>query len=230
MHCAECQSFLSDYIDGDLSGRERRYVDEHLGACDICETLREDLARIVEASAQLPLHTPSPRVWERIEREIAASRVAPGPRAWWDRLEARRFDFSVSGRQLTAAAAALLVAVGSIWAISVTSPNTLPTVNVNWGEFETGDRPVTAAQLASATTEVDRFRASVGEMEKTVSAKQANWSPELRAAFAKGVGEIDARIADAERGYASRPDRASRDALMAALGEKLEMLEKFAKI
>ncbi len=75
MHCAECQSSLSDFLDGDLGDRARRAVDEHLRACGDCATLREDLARIIEASASLPLHTPSPLVWERIEREISASRV-----------------------------------------------------------------------------------------------------------------------------------------------------------
>ena len=78
MLCAECQNLLSDYLDGDISDRSRKAVGEHLEACAPCENLRDDLARLIEASANLPLHTPSPRVWEAIQREIGSMETTHG--------------------------------------------------------------------------------------------------------------------------------------------------------
>lgn len=229
MLCAECQSFLSDYIDGDLSERVRRAVDQHLRACAGCDSLRIDLGRIVEASASLPLHTPSPRVWERIEREIASgSNVVAGPRSWWDRLEARHVDFSISGKHIAAAAAAVVIGVGTLWTINVTSPGALPQLEVNWGDFNAQNQQAAPLALAMRDNEIERFRATVDEMTRTVIGKQESWSPELRDAFAKSLVESDARIAEAERAYAASPASATRETLMMALTEKLKTLERFA--
>ena len=228
MLCAECQSLLSDLIDGDLAERQRRAVEEHVDACDPCDALRIDLARIVEASRNLPLHTPSPRVWERIEREVAGSHVVPGPRAWWDRLDARRVDFSVSGKHIAAAAAAVVIGLGTLWTISLASPDALPEVQVSWSKFAAGNQDATAVPLAAVVTEVDTFRKTVGDMARSVDAKKGAWSPELRDAFDKSLAEIDARIVERERAHEAAQSAETRTALMAVLAEKLELLERFA--
>src|SRR4051812_39246743 len=126
MLCAESQNLLSDYLDGELSDARRIAVDAHLRDCARCATLRNDLARIIHASASLPLHTPSPKVWIGIQREIAGrSGVLAGPKSWWDRAGAQRFDFSVSARQLVGAAAAVVVLTGAFLAYRVASPSAL---------------------------------------------------------------------------------------------------------
>jgi hypothetical protein len=228
MLCAECQNLLSDFIDGDLAERQRRAVEEHVVACLPCDSLRVDLARIVEASRNLPLHTPSPRVWERIEREIAGPQVVAGPRSWWDRLDARRVDFSVSGKHIAAAAALVLVAVGTLWTINLTRPDALPEVQVSWSKFAAGNQDAVAVPLAAVTTEVDTFRKTVGDMAQSVEAKRSTWSPELQEAFTKSVAAIDAKIAEAERAHEAAQSAETRATLMAALTAKLELLEKFA--
>lgn len=113
MQCANFQEQLSEFLDGDLGASDRQHVEKHLRTCSACSTVRDDLARLIAASANLPLHTPSQAVWSRIERDIASGAVVSGPASWWKRLDTRRYDFSVSARQIVAAAATIVVAVGT---------------------------------------------------------------------------------------------------------------------
>jgi uncharacterized protein YukE len=233
MHCAECQNLLSDFLDGDISDRYRRTVGDHLESCGPCATLRDDLVRIIEASASLPLHTPSPRVWEAIQREIGSgANVVRGPQAWWDRLSARRFDFSVSARELVAAAAGIVVLAGAVWTVSIASPGALPAIGDGWGQMPGGSAPVAALplSLSQSREEVARFRATVDDMARRVEQRKAGWSSELRETFAKTMAPIDARVAERERAYAADGTEATRAPLMDALREKLRTLDEFALV
>jgi hypothetical protein len=228
MLCFDCQAHLSDFLDNELSDRLRADVENHLRGCTGCDTLRIDLARIIEASANLPLHTPSPRVWERIEREISSPAVVAGPASWWDRLGARRLDFSVSAKHVAAAAALVVVGFATLATINATSPGALPTVQVDWNDLSAVNQQGTLAPLASVETPVDTAKNEVAEMERSVLAKRGDWSPELRAAFDKSLAELDARIATLERAYEREHTVEQSTPLLNALGEKLKMLERFA--
>ncbi len=230
MLCAECQNLLSDYLDGDLSERRRAEVDAHVRDCARCAALRNDLARIIHASASLPLHTPSTRVWEGISREIAGeSRILSGPRAWWDRLGARRFDFSVSARQLTAAAAAVVVLAGALWAINVASPGALS--QGNWGGFGT-NTVVTQVPLSftEKRQEVERLRTAVDDMSRRLDQRQAGWSADLRATYAKSVSDLDVRIGESQKAYDADGTENTRVPLIEALRAKFNALEEFASV
>lgn len=231
MVCADCQSLLSDHIDNDVTDRMRREIDAHLASCASCSVLREDLVRIIDVSGSLPLHTPSATVWNGIEKTIAGSgTVIAGPSSWWDRLGARRFDLSISGRQLAAAAALVVVAGGTLWTIKVASPGTLPNVDVNWNSFSTGDgvRPVTLSS-SPANEELVRFRATVDAMQREVEARQQNASQELRSSFARTIADLDARIAERDKAFSADGTAQSRDSLHEALRDKLTFLDEFAR-
>ncbi len=231
MVCADCQSLLSDHIDNDLSDRMRREVDTHLASCSSCAVLREDLVRIIDASSSLPLHTPSTEVWTGIERQISSGgTVVAGPISWWDRLGARRFDLSVSARQLAAAAALVVVAGGTLWTIKVASPGSLPNVDVNWNSFATGDgvQPVTLSSNP-ANEELARFRSTVDAMQHEVELRHQHVSQELRSSFARTLADLDARIAERDRAFAADGTAQSRDLLHDALRAKLNFLDDFAR-
>jgi hypothetical protein len=233
MLCAECQNLLSDYLDGDISDRSRKAVGEHLEACAPCETLRDDLARLIEASANLPLHTPSPRVWEAIQREIGGgANVVRGPQSWWQQLSARRFDFSVSAYQLVAAAAAVVVMAGVIWTVTVASPGAVQTLDGRWTEMPTSGSPITAASLSlsQSRAEVERFQATVDDMARRVEQRKAGWSPDLRETFAKTMSPVEALVTERAKAYAADGTEATRGPLMDALREKLRILEEFARV
>jgi hypothetical protein len=233
MVCVECQELLSEFIDGDLRDRKREAVAEHLGSCPRCQALCDDLAKIIEASSHLPLHTPAAGVWSRIEREISSG---AGRATWWDRLAARRLDFTVTAQHVVSAAAALVVCAGIIGAVGYTSPGSLPRVEVNWSAFDSHSSATLRPQYLSRAQpaipeEIDAVRASVEEMHRGVERRQAEWSPELRAAFAKGIAAVDASLAERERDLSAAPsDPARRERLVAAYREKLNFLEYFAKV
>jgi hypothetical protein len=230
MLCAECQELLSDYLDGDLSDRQRQQADAHMRDCARCASVRNDLARIIHASASLPLHTPSDRVWEGVRREIGGGSVVAGPRQWWDRLAARRFDFSVSARELVTAAAGLVVLAGTLWAVHVASPGSLP--QVNWSELGANQKTqVMPLSMSESREEVADLQTAVDDMTRRLEERQPAWSAELRATYAKTVADFDARIAECRKAYdADGGTEATRVPLMDALRDKLRALDEFARV
>ena len=229
MQCAECQEILSDYLDGDLSDRQRQQADSHMRDCTRCASVRNDLARIIHASASLPLHTPSDRVWESVRREIGGGSVVAGPRQWWDRLATRRFDFSVSARELVTAAAGLVVLAGSLWAVHVASPGALP--QVDWSGLGTNQKTqVMPLSMSESREEVADLQRAVDDMTRRLEERQAAWSADLRATYAKNIAEFDARIADAQKAYDADGTEATRVPLMDALRDKLRALDEFARV
>ena len=230
MLCAECQELLSDYLDGDLSDRRRQEVDGHMRDCGRCASLRNDLARIIHASASLPMHTPSERVWEGVRREIGGGSVVAGPRQWWDRLSARRFDFSISARELVTAAAGLVVLAGTLWAVHVASPGSLP--QVNWSDLGTNQQTtMVPLSMSESREEVANLRRAVDDMTRRLEERQPAWSPELQATYAKTVADLDTRIAEAQKAYdADGGTEATRAPLMDALRDKLRALDEFARV
>ena len=73
MTCAEFQKALPDIIDGGGGPEEQK----HLETCHICSDLVADLRYIAEAAKLLvPMHDPSPRVWNGIEKAIEREGIA----------------------------------------------------------------------------------------------------------------------------------------------------------
>jgi len=80
MTCAEFQDKLPDLFEShaDLGAQD------HLKSCDNCASLVRDLEYIAaQARLLLPIHDPSPAVWEHIQKAIhhdepGAKPVSPG--------------------------------------------------------------------------------------------------------------------------------------------------------
>ncbi len=232
MLCAECQDLLSDYLDGDLAVGEKDAVDLHIRDCSRCASLRNDLARIIHASASLATHTPSPAVWEGIRREIAGGSVVAGPRAWWDRAGDRTYEISVSARQLIGAAAAVVVLVSAFVAYQTMRTNAAPTLAVSSTTAVSVPNAGSSYVLASVEGrhEVDELRAAVDSMATLVGSHRAAWSTELQTTFAKSVSDLDRRIAECDTAYAKTGTEQTRQPLLEALRWKLAFLDEFARV
>lgn len=80
MTCAEFQEALPELFEAqsDLSAQE------HLKTCENCAALVRDLEYIAsQARLLLPIHDPSPSVWDHIQQSIRQEKTAspvPGPR------------------------------------------------------------------------------------------------------------------------------------------------------
>lgn len=219
MLCTECQDHLSDFIDNEAAEPVRRSVAAHLAECGDCDTLRGDLATIVEASARLPRYAPSESVWTAIETEALGSRRPP---SWF----AKRFDFSVTARQV-AAAAVLAVATGSVGMYALRSTGATAPAAGGFGDFT--QTPIKAEALA-ATGDVSSLELAVGEMERALEPGKVAWSPELRSAFDTGLSKANARVEECRTAFrASEGMGAARERLESAYRDKLKFLEAFAQ-
>jgi hypothetical protein len=73
MNCAEFQRDLPLIIDAGGSTEQ----EEHLNHCAVCRDLVNDLRYIAEqAKLLVPMHDPSPRVWDGIERRLKIEGLA----------------------------------------------------------------------------------------------------------------------------------------------------------
>jgi hypothetical protein len=79
MTCRDFQNGLPEFMEGNQS----KEACQHLEECSQCSDLVEDLRYIADAAKLLlPMHEPSPTVWEGIERSIHKTpklRTARGP-------------------------------------------------------------------------------------------------------------------------------------------------------
>jgi predicted anti-sigma-YlaC factor YlaD len=74
MTCAEFQDALPELFESqaDLSGHE------HLKSCENCAALVRDLQYIAsQARLLLPIHDPSPAVWDQIQQAIQQEKPEP---------------------------------------------------------------------------------------------------------------------------------------------------------
>jgi hypothetical protein len=73
MTCAEFHELLPSLIDsGDIDSHP------HLAGCDNCRALVQDLRYIAEqAKLLLPMHDPSPKVWDNIQDSLSKEGLAP---------------------------------------------------------------------------------------------------------------------------------------------------------
>ncbi|HEX8102597.1 MAG TPA: zf-HC2 domain-containing protein [Solirubrobacteraceae bacterium] len=73
--CQEFVEFVTAYLDGSLSRRDRRRVEKHLGACDGCTAYLESFRVTVDALGELPAEPVEPHVREHL---LAAFRELRG--------------------------------------------------------------------------------------------------------------------------------------------------------
>jgi len=68
MHPTE--TAINDYVDGTSDPFERNAVETHLGTCEVCRQMVDDLQEIKRVTGTLELREPPVRAWGRIERAI----------------------------------------------------------------------------------------------------------------------------------------------------------------
>jgi anti-sigma factor RsiW len=96
MNCAEADTFLHAYVDGELTGADRQAYETHLRACEQCTQASRFQARF---KAAVRGHLPRPALPVGLRRRIeSALAAAPSPR--------RRWPWQTHPRAFTVAAAA----------------------------------------------------------------------------------------------------------------------------
>lgn len=102
MNCRDTEKKLVAYLDGKLTGAERRQVETHLAACAVCQERAVGFQSVWGALDEIPLVTPSPAFDVRVRARVQQESQARGFWSWF--VPSPRMAFAIT---------ALLVA--SIW-------------------------------------------------------------------------------------------------------------------
>jgi Putative zinc-finger len=236
MECRAVVSSLSDYIDMWLSESEAREIESHLVACPKCQTISLELNQIRSAAGDLPLHTPSRALWARIAEEIKSENPwpekpwaekpligDPDPREstelnWWQRLNARRFTFTLPQlASISAFVAAMVILV------------MYGTNNPSSRDFDISNGP-RALQTALLPDE-DRIKAELEQKLSIINLRKANWDPDVRAEFERHLNKIDLSLRNSREMLQSNPeDGVQQQMVLTLYDEKRQLLEDVQRL
>jgi putative zinc finger protein len=223
MFCNQCQELLSEYIDGALELGEQVNLERHLGDCEPCRAVRDDLLQIVHFSQQLPLQSPSTRLWPRIQSGVEELRPSfwSWPLRWFARLGTLNFNLSVPQIIAGAAALTIVVSIGVIVSRrdSVPVPISTATHFVAPGDVT----PLSRADMQQLERQINR-------LSETVELQKDSWDPALRTAYERNLLYIDQSLVECRHQLKDNPaDDVSQELMLAAYREKVRLLEGFEK-
>ena len=64
--CIELVEVITDYLEGAMPARRRRFLEEHLTACDGCTAYVEQMRRTIETTGRLRAEDVPPELEERL--------------------------------------------------------------------------------------------------------------------------------------------------------------------
>lgn len=226
MACERNIDRIQEAVDGTLGPIRRAELEMHLGECDACRALYDDLVRIRDAGAALPALDPRGRVWlqiaGRLRQEGRIREVAPPAR------ESRSYAVWL------AAAAALVIAVGgSVLLLYRSTPPTTAQISSQTAKTTAAAAPGNAAPAKSVETvesEVDtaqqQFESAIAKLEKVTKANQSALDTATSRTINKNLDILDQAIAENRAAVKAEPSSvAARETLFEALRQKVTLLQ-----
>lgn len=212
------EELLSQYVDGDLEGDERRQVREHLENCDRCQELVEDLTAIAEQAVKLPDRGPEEDLWPGIGDEIHASdgsvradggagEHAPQGDTSSDGavIPLFRRDWRVSATQI-AAAAGLVAALASGITWTLTQNGTTTPARVAAVDTLGSDTRDRASNSAMRLASLEGVPASIDTLENRYREARDELPPETRRRLDEQLKLIDRVLEEARQELREHPD------------------------
>jgi len=230
MACERNIERIHEAVDGTLGSIRRAELELHLGECDDCRALYDDLVRIRDAASALPVLDAPDRVWLQIAgrlrqegriHEVSTSAATRGTYVAW----------------LAAAAALVVVISGAALMMNRSTP-----APADGSPAANGATAATAAARGSAgnaapgksveavQTEVDaaqqQFEKAIADLEKVAKANQTALDPGTSQTIEKNLGIIDQAIAENRAAVKAEPASvAARETLFEALRQKVSLLQ-----
>lgn len=220
---------LSEYLDEELTRRERAALEEHLEECDGCRTLLEELRRVVARAGELIDAPPSEDLWggiaERIRaEELGRSESDPALVDVRSRSGARRI--SISMPQL-AAAAVLLVTVSSgvAWQLAGGArPSTTDTASTP--PTAPAGEILRVARVASLD-----YEKAITQLEQALAAGRQKLDTATVRKVEERLALIDKAIEEARQALAADPANAYLNRYLAGtMQRKLDLLRRTAAL
>jgi hypothetical protein len=198
MNCAEFQKVLPYIIETGGNAEE----EAHLRACPVCSDLVTDLRYIAEqAKLLLPMHDPSPQVWENIQGSLEREGLVRPARA------RGRLLGSTGGslRWIILAAVMLLVVLGIAMSRRGDSNRAAGTIQAS----------LTPTPVEFSTQDDERLLNAVAQQ-----------LPQLKQTYESNLKQVNAYITDAQQDVQQNPnDEEARQHLMNAYDQKAMMYE-----
>ena len=229
MNCETCQELIHDLIDGSISRSDEFTLNTHLTECLDCDSVRQDLASIVDFSrTQRGIYEAPPNeqaLWLRIRNTIEAelpSRINTNPErpSFLSRWMGRSWELSLPQLAASAVAIVLLVSLATVVGLR------------RWGGY--GAPSIVAETQAEATNLDDRFfqrRQVIDYWNQRVALNKARWSPEMRETFERNMKVIDQAVSDSMIELQRNPhDEVSEQMLNESLNDKLALLKEFSDL
>jgi hypothetical protein len=235
MNCEQCQELIHDLVDGRISQRDEFTLNTHLEACLDCESVRQDLAAIVDfcqvhrGEYQTPPNEQA--LWLRIRNVIEAengSRVAAQSRSARPSFVSRWMNhtWQLSLPQLASATAAIVLLVSLTTVVGLR----------RWGNEGTHATPAPQLEASSSNSNDVNDRVwqrtqLINYWNQRVEMNKARWSPEMRQTFERNLRVIDEAVANSLNELNRNPhDEVSEQMLNESLNDKLALLKEFSDL
>jgi len=209
-----CQEFdlkLAAYLEGEASPD----VAMHAEQCSSCGSLLGDLQIIQAAARDLPLESPSPRVWSNIRATLAEEGLIREQKSFW-----QRWVPSVSLVPRSASAAALAFAL------------MLAVIMLFKGDIQRNgnQKPVATPAVATAVptglsgVQLNLVK-TVAAMEENYKARESTLDPSAQQVYRAGLNSLDNSIQECLDSLQKQPHNILvREYLMQAYAQKAEVL------
>jgi anti-sigma factor RsiW len=222
MNCGEVRALLDDLVDGTLTGRERREVEQHLAQCAECRTSEAALRALLVRVGALPRRiAPARDPWPGIASRITAGAII-------------EHDFAGRSRRWYPLAAAAAAAALLILAVSLVTVVLVGRERAAVDARATGpSRAVPAVTRASVG--LAQAQATYGAARKqllaALDARKGSLSPQTLAVVEKNLGIIDRAVAEMQAALAKDPGNAELPALLlTAYRQEIDLLQRAVEL
>lgn len=209
-----CQEFdlkLAAYLEGEASSD----VSTHAEQCSSCGSLLVDLQMIQAAAKDLPLESPSPRVWSNIRATLAEEGLIREQKSFWQR-------WFPSGLLVPRSAPAAALAFALMLAVIMLFKGDI--------QRNGSQRPVTTPAVATAvpvglSAVQSNLVRTVEAMEENYKAREASLDPSAKEVYQAGLVSLDNSIHECLDSLQKQPHNILvREYLMQAYSQKAEVL------
>lgn len=210
--CQQSSEALSDYVDGLLAPDDQAALAQHLGTCDSCRGLVDDLARIKEAAGALGPIAPPAHIWNNIQASLpSAKRQA---RTQWMGL----------------AAALVLVTAGAYFFTRLTSstPPTQSALDSTSAGKGNAKAPATVETVEQELAQASQhYETAIVQLEAVAKQDNNALPADAAAKLQVSLAQVDKYIAASRAALVTEPQSdPARDSLFAALRQKVEILQQ----
>lgn len=209
--CREFDANLAAYLDGE----QNTAVLLHAEQCVSCSALLSDLEMIRVAAKDLPLESPSPRVWSNIRATLAQEGLFREREGFW-----KRWIASASLVPRTAPVAALAFAL--VLAVIMVFNGDVQRTGIQNPSLNKVTSSIVPVGLSSVQRNLVR---TVQAMEENYKAREASLDPSAKQIYQAGLATLDGSIHECLDSLQKQPhNMLVQEYLMQAYSQKAEVL------